>query len=203
MPFTFTQCTTDDGIFFSGLCEIQPRVFPDSRGYFFECYSERDFIGAGLDMKFVQDNQSGSVAGVLRGLHFQTLHPQGKLVRAVEGDVYDVAVDLRQGSPTFGKYYGVVLSSVKQNQFYIPQGFAHGFYVLSTKAVFAYKCTDFYHPEDEGGIPWNDPAIGIDWNSAAPGLTPLLADKDQHYTAFDPHGAYFDRSGRWMETDNL
>ena len=129
MSFEFKPCTLSDGTQIQGLYEIQPKVFGDVRGYFFEVYSERDFFAAGLTMKFVQDNQSASTKGVLRGLHFQTQHPQGKLVRAVSGRVYDVAVDIRNGSPTFGRYYGVILDSEKQNEFYIPQGFAHVFYV--------------------------------------------------------------------------
>ena len=193
MSFEFKKCPIE------GLYEIQPKVFGDSRGYFFEVYSERDFFEAGLTMKFVQDNQSSSSGGVLRGLHFQTLHPQGKLVRAVSGKVYDVAVDLRCGSPTFGKWHGVILDSEKQNQFYIPQGFAHGFYVLSETAVFAYKCTDFYHPEDEGGLMWNDPQIGVDWTSIAPGLTPKLSDKDTKHPAFDAGKKYFDIHGKWIK----
>lgn len=149
-------------------------------------------------MKFVQDNQSSSSKGVLRGLHFQTKHPQGKLVRAVEGKVYDVAVDLRNGSPTFGKYYGVVLDAEKQNQFYIPEGFAHGFYVLSEHAVFAYKCTDFYHPEDEGGIMWNDATVGIEWDKIAPGLEPLLSEKDKKHPSFSTSEKYFDLNAKWI-----
>ena len=145
MAFEFKKCIVD-GTEVEGLWEIQPKIFGDARGYFLESYSEKDFFAAGLTMKFVQDNQSKSSKGVLRGLHFQTQHPQGKLVRALEGCVYDVAVDLRKGSKTFGKYYGVVLDAEKQNQFYIPEGFAHGFYVLSDTAIFAYKCTDFYDP---------------------------------------------------------
>lgn len=192
MPFEFKKCPIE------GLYEIQPKVFGDKRGYFFEVYSEKDFTAAGLDMVFVQDNQSASTAGVLRGLHFQTLHPQGKLVRAVEGKVYDVAVDLRKGSATFGKYYGVVLDSEKQNQFYIPKGFAHGFYVLSEHAVFAYKCTDFYHPEDDAGLMWNDPQIGVDWTSVAPGLKPLLSEKDTNHPQFSKDTDYFDMNGKWI-----
>lgn len=192
MPFEFKKCPIE------GLYEIQPKVFGDKRGYFFEVYSEKDFKAAGLDMVFLQDNQSASTAGVLRGLHFQTLHPQGKLVRAVEGKVYDVAVDLRKDSATFGKYYGVVLDSEKQNQFYIPKGFAHGFYVLSEHAVFAYKCTDFYHPEDDAGLMWNDPQIGIDWTSVAPGLKPLLSEKDMKHPQFSKDIDYFDLNGKWI-----
>lgn len=197
MPFEFKKCKTDDTEI-SGLYEIQPKVFGDSRGYFFEVYSERDFFEAGLTMKFVQDNQSSSTRGVLRGLHFQTQHPQGKLVRAVSGRVYDVAVDLRKDSPSFGKYYGVVLDSEKQNQFYIPEGFAHGFYVLSDSAVFAYKCTDFYDPKGEGGLMWNDPAIGIDWKSVAPEIEPILSEKDCKHPAFNANGKYFDMNAKWI-----
>ena len=197
MAFEFRKCAVD-GAEIPGLYEIQPKVFDDSRGYFFEVYSERDFFQAGLKMKFVQDNQSSSSKGVLRGLHFQTKRPQGKLVRAVSGRVYDVAVDLRNGSPTFGKYYGVILDAEKQNQFYIPKGFAHGFYVLSDDAVFAYKCTDFYDPKGEGGLMWNDPTIGIDWKAVAPEIEPLLSDKDTKHPAFDLNGEYFDINGVWI-----
>ena len=192
MPFTFTKCPIE------GLWEVQPKVFGDKRGYFFEVYSEKDFKEAGLNMNFVQDNQSSSFRGVLRGLHFQKIHPQGKLVRAVQGRVYDVAVDLRKGSETFGRYHGVILDSEKQNQFYIPEGFAHGFYVLSESAVFAYKCTDFYHPEDEGGIMWNDPTIGIDWKSIAPDIEPVLSEKDTRHPCFSKDGLYFDLNSKWI-----
>lgn len=176
-----------------GLFAIQPKVFGDARGYFFESYSERDFEAAGLAMHFVQDNQSKSTKGVLRGLHFQKTHPQGKLVRVISGEVFDVAVDLRSGSPTFGKWEGVLLSGEKQNQFYISRGFAHGFLVLSDEAVFAYKCTDFYHPEDEGGIRWDDPSIGVKWPET--GMAPLLSAKDLVHPAFDPKKSYFDLNG--------
>ena len=143
-----------------GLYIIEPAVHGDSRGYFTETYNKRDMEEAGLNMNFVQDNQSMSVKGVLRGLHFQKQYPQGKLVRVIRGTVFDVAVDLRTGSKTYGKWFGVELSE----QFYISEGFAHGFLVLSDVAEFCYKVTDFYHPGDEGGIAWNDPSIGIDWN---------------------------------------
>ena len=198
MPFTFNKCITENGIEFPGLYEITPKIFGDSRGYFLETYSEKDFSAAGLTMKFVQDNQSSSSKGVLRGLHFQKHHPQGKLVRSLQGQVYDVAVDLREGSPTFGKYYGMVLDSEKQNMFYIPEGFAHGFCVLSDFAIFTYKCTDFYHPEDEGGLMWNDPAIGIRWEDIIPGLVPLLSQKDTAHPAFDAGKNYFDAKGSWI-----
>lgn len=146
-----------------GVYIIETGVFKDDRGYFMETYNYNDFKAAGLDMVFVQDNQSKSKKGVLRGLHFQKNHPQGKLVRVIKGEVYDVAVDLRKGSKTYKKYVGVILSEENKKQFYIPEGFAHGFLVLSDTAEFCYKCTDFYHPEDEGGLAWNDPSIGIKW----------------------------------------
>ena len=160
-----------------GLCVIEPTVHRDARGYFVETYNANDMKEAGLDMVFVQDNQSRSSHGVLRGLHFQKQFPQGKLVRVLQGSVYDVAVDLRKDSKTFGKWYGVELTEENMKQFYIPEGFAHGFYVMSDVAVFAYKCTDFYHPGDEGGILWSDPEIGIDW-PIPEGETPLVSEKD-------------------------
>ncbi|MBQ9029647.1 dTDP-4-dehydrorhamnose 3,5-epimerase [Candidatus Saccharibacteria bacterium] len=152
---------TETGI--EGLKVIEPAVFPDERGYFMETYSERDFAEAGITCKFVQDNQSGSSFGVLRGLHFQKEHPQAKLVRVVFGSVWDVAVDLRENSPTFGKWYGVLLSAENKKQFFIPKGFAHGFVVLSGRAEFTYKCDDFYAPGDEGGLLWDDKEVGIKW----------------------------------------
>jgi len=157
-----TKCEKN-GKVIRGLYEIEPAVHRDDRGYFVETYSRRDFEEEGLDLEFVQDNQSRSVRGVLRGLHYQKEHPQGKLVRVLSGSVFDVAVDLRKDSETFGLWYGVELTEENMKQFYIPEGFAHGFAVLSEEAVFAYKCTDFYHPGDEGGLRWNDPAIGITW----------------------------------------
>ncbi|MCI8711996.1 MAG: dTDP-4-dehydrorhamnose 3,5-epimerase [Ruminococcus sp.] len=149
-----------------GLYVIEPTVHGDSRGYFVETYNQKDMHEAGLDMVFVQDNQSMSTKGVLRGLHFQKQHPQGKLVRVIRGRVFDVAVDLRSDSGTYGKWYGVELTEENKKQFYISEGFAHGFLVLSDVAEFCYKCTDFYRPGDEGGLAWNDPEIGIEW----PGL---------------------------------
>ena len=146
-----------------GLCVITPAVHGDVRGYFMETYSERDMREAGIDVRFVQDNQSMSVKGVLRGLHFQKQYPQTKLVRVVRGAVFDVAVDLRAKSETYGKWYGVTLSAENKKQFLIPKGFAHGFLVLSDEAEFCYKCDDFYHPNDEGGLAWNDPEIGVEW----------------------------------------
>ena len=146
-----------------GLCVIAPAVHGDARGYFMETCNQRDMEENGLNMVFVQDNQSRSTKGVLRGLHFQKQFPQGKLVRVISGTVFDVAVDLRGGSETFGKWFGVELTAENKKQFYIPEGFAHGFLVLSDTAEFCYKCTDFYRPEDEGGLAWNDPKIGIAW----------------------------------------
>lgn len=152
-----TKCPID------GLYIIEPAVHGDSRGYFMETYSQRDMAEAGLNMVFVQDNQSMSTKGVLRGLHFQKEFPQGKLVRVIRGSVFDVAVDLRSGSATYGQWYGVELTAENKKQFYISEGFAHGFLVLSDEAEFCYKVTDFYHPGDEGGLAWNDPEIGIEW----------------------------------------
>ena len=146
-----------------GLYIIEPAVHGDSRGYFMETYSQRDMAEAGLNMVFVQDNQSMSTKGVLRGLHFQKEFPQGKLVRVIRGSVFDVAVDLRSGSETYGQWFGVELTAENKKQFYISEGFAHGFLVLSDEAEFCYKVTDFYHPGDEGGLAWNDPEIGIEW----------------------------------------
>ncbi len=178
----------------AGLCIITPTVHGDQRGYFMETYNKNDMEEAGLNMEFVQDNQSCSVKGVLRGLHFQKQFPQGKLVRVIKGSVFDVAVDLRPGSETYGKWFGVELTEENKKQFYIPEGFAHGFLVLSDIAEFCYKCTDFYHPGDEGGLAWNDPSIGITWpqvqgdyngTASADGYTlsdgtPLtLSEKDQ------------------------
>lgn len=178
-----------------GLHIIEPAVHGDSRGYFMETYNKRDMEEAGLCMNFVQDNQSMSTKGVLRGLHFQINFPQGKLVRVIKGKVFDVAVDIRKGSKTYGKWYGVELSTENKKQFYISEGFAHGFLVLSDIAEFCYKVTDFYHPNDESGIAWNDPDIGINWgvvgeyNGTAdcagytlPDGTPLImSDKDKKW----------------------
>lgn len=163
-----------------GLYVIEPEVREDARGYFMETYNYRDMQEKGLDMVFVQDNQSKSRRGVLRGLHFQIDHPQGKLVRVIKGRVFDVAVDLRQGSATYGKWHGVELSEENKKQFYVPEGFAHGFLVLSDEAEFCYKCTDFYHPGDEGGIAWNDPEIGIEW-PLEEGMQVILSERDKEW----------------------
>lgn len=179
-----------------GLCVIAPSVHGDNRGYFMETYSQRDMEEAGIHIQFVQDNQSMSTKGVLRGLHFQKQYPQTKLVRAIKGSVFDVAVDLRSGSATYGKWYGVLLTEENKKQFLIPKGFAHGFLVLSDTAEFCYKCDDFYHPNDEGGLAWNDPKIGIAWPSLqgsyngtasangytlADGTPLLISEKDQKW----------------------
>ena len=183
-----------------GLYVIRPAVFKDERGYFSETYNLRDMEEAGLNMRFVQDNQSGSSKGVLRGLHFQKHYPQGKLVRVIRGSVYDVAVDLRKDSKTYGQWYGIELSAENALQFYISEGFAHGFLVLSDEAEFCYKCTDFYHPGDESGLAWNDPKIAVQWphvtgeykgTASAEGYCmedghPLiLSEKDQHWPGID------------------
>ena len=179
-----------------GLCVITPAVHGDSRGYFMETYSQRDMEEAGFDVTFVQDNQSMSTKGVLRGLHFQKNYPQTKLVRVIKGSVFDVAVDLRKDSETYGKWFGVELTEENKKQFLIPKGFAHGFLVLTDTAEFCYKCDDFYHPNDEGGLAWNDPEIGVGWpqlkgeykgTASAEGYTledgtPLnLSEKDQKW----------------------
>ena len=164
-----------------GLCIIEPAIYGDARGYFTETYNYNDMAAEGLDLTFVQDNQSASRQGVLRGLHFQINYPQDKLVRVIKGEVYDVAVDLRKGSPTFGKWYGIRLSDENKLQFFVPKNFAHGFIVLSEYAEFCYKVTDFYHPNDEGGIMWNDPDLGVDWPMPE-GFTEadlILSDKDK------------------------
>ena len=164
-----------------GVVVIEPTVFGDDRGYFMETYQIDDFAAAGIDKPFVQDNQSMSTKGVLRGLHFQKQYPQGKLVRAIRGGVFDVAVDLRANSKTYGKWFGVELTAENKKMFYIPEGFAHGFVVLTDEAEFAYKCTDFYHPGDEGGLLWSDPEIGVDW-PIEPGMELIISDKDKKWS---------------------
>lgn len=158
-----------------GVLLIEPKVFGDRRGFFMETFQAERYRQAGIELDFVQDNLSRSTQGVLRGLHYQLNHPQGKLVSVISGEVFDVAVDIRQGSPTFGQWYGAVLNDENHRQLYVPPNFAHGFCVLSDTVDFQYKCTDYYHPEDEIGVIWNDPAIGIDW----PIDDPMLSDKDK------------------------
>ena len=175
--FKFTK-TSIEGVYI-----IEPTVFGDDRGYFMETYNYNDYKEAGIDQVFVQDNQSASKKGVLRGLHFQINYPQDKLVRAIRGEVFDVAVDLRPGSKTYGQWYGVLLSEENKKQFFIPKNFAHGFVVLSDYAEFAYKCTDFYHPNDEGGLAWNDPQIGVEW-PIPEGMELTLSDKDKKWGSF-------------------
>ena len=165
-----------------GLVVIKPTVFGDDRGFFMETYQKDEFVRAGIDKEFVQDNHSKSSKGVLRGLHFQTENTQGKLVRVISGEVYDVAVDCRPASKTFGQWFGVVLSSENKMQFYIPEGFAHGFLVLSDEAEFVYKCTDVYNPGAEGGIPYDDPTVNVQWPQVDCPLK--LSENDKHHTPF-------------------
>ncbi len=172
-----------------GLCVIEPTVHDDSRGYFMETYSQRDMEEAGIDIVFVQDNQSCSTKGVLRGLHYQKKHPQDKLVRVINGAVFDVAVDLRENSNTFGKWYGILLTDENKKQFLIPKNFAHGFIVLSDVAEFCYKVTDFWYPNDEGGLMWNDLDIGIEW-MIPDGMKEeelVLSDKDRNNLKFSDY----------------
>lgn len=178
--FIFTETSIE------GVKIIDVKSYGDERGYFMETYKRPDFVGGGIGCEFVQDNQSCSTKGVLRGLHFQIEHPQAKLVRVVSGEVFDVAVDLREGSATYGKWEGVVLSAENRRQFFIPRGFAHGFLVLSDTAEFCYKCDDVYHPNDEGGLMWNDPEIGIEWpalddDEALDAAKLTLSDKDRRH----------------------
>ena len=171
-----------------GVKVVDVKLYGDARGGFMETYREENFVAGGIEASFVQDNQSSSVQGVLRGLHFQIEHPQAKLVRVISGTVFDVAVDLREGSPTWGQWEGVVLTAENRRQFFVPRGFAHGFLVLSETAEFCYKCDDIYHPGDEGGIMWNDPELGIEWPAflGEKTLDPvkvILSDKDKIHPA--------------------
>ena len=183
--FNFIKTEIED------LYVIEPTVFGDHRGYFMETYNQKEFEEASLDMIFVQDNESRSKKGVLRGLHFQKTKPQGKLVRVIEGEVFDVAVDLRRSSKTFGQWYGVLLTAENKKQFYVPEGFAHGFVVLSETATFVYKCTQLYDPTDEGGLMWNDPEIGINWQIPK-GMEILLSEKDKMNPMLKDLGFAFD-----------
>lgn len=177
-----------------GVIVIQPQVFGDNRGYFMETYKKADFAAAGINKEFVQDNESASTKGVLRGLHFQKEHTQGKLVRVIRGEVYDVAVDVRPGSSTFGKWVGLTLSSEKKNMLYIPEGFAHGFLVLSDVAEFIYKCTDVYDPSSEGGIPWNDPSIAVEWPELD--IPYNMSEKDGKHSPFVSQD--FSWASKWL-----
>lgn len=176
--FQIEQCGQIEGLYL-----IQPTVFGDNRGYFMETYNYNEFKELGLDMVFVQDNQSKSTKGVLRGMHYQKEHTQGKLVRVISGKVYDVVVDIRKDSKTYGQWYGATLSAEEKNMMYVPEGFAHGFYVLSDTAEFLYKCTDFYDPSSEAGIMWNDSTIRIDW-PIPEGETPIISEKDTKHPNF-------------------
>lgn len=198
MKLKVSECYLSSGIKISGLYEIQPQVYTDSRGYFLEFYNEKDFEEAGLSVSFVQDNQSKSVKGVLRGLHFQKENTQAKLIRVSYGKVYDVVVDLREGSQTFGKFYGTILDSEKQNMLYVPKGFAHGFLVLSDYAETIYKCSDYYNPKSESGIKWNDSKLAINWNDFINPDEIILSDKDKNNPAFDASKKYFDLNGKWL-----
>lgn len=173
-----------------GLKVITPNVIGDARGYFMETYQYEDFKAAGIDVTFVQDNQSASKKGVLRGLHFQIHHPQDKLVRVIKGEVYDVAVDLRKDSPTFGQWHGVLLSEENKKQFFVPKGFAHGFLVLSDYAEFCYKCSDFYHPGDEGGLKYDDPDLGVEW-PIPEGMELTLSDRDKVWGGIEEYKASY------------
>jgi len=161
-----------------GVLIVEPKVFGDQRGFFMESFQRQRYRDAGIDTEFVQDNTSFSVRRTLRGLHYQYPNAQAKLVQVLQGEIYDVAVDIRQGSPTFGRWTGVILSGENQRQFFLPQGFAHGFCVMSATALFMYKCSAYYAPEDEGGICWNDPELGIPW----PIQTPILSERDNAFT---------------------
>lgn len=182
---TVEECIVD-GMVIEGLKVITPQVCGDNRGYFMETYQYNDFKEAGIGQVFVQDNQSSSRKGVLRGLHFQIDYPQDKLVRVIRGEVFDVAVDLRKGSPTFGKWHGEILTEENKKQFFIPKNFAHGFLVLSEAAEFCYKCSDFYHANDEGGIYYADPEIGIEW-PIPEGMELIMSDKDTKWAGFSAY----------------
>lgn len=188
MSFTFEKTKLP------GVIIIQPQIFGDSRGYFMETFKKNDYAEAGIDKEFVQDNESSSTKGVLRGLHFQKNHTQGKLVRVTHGEVFDVAVDVRPGSETYGQWEGVILSSEKKNMFYIPEGYAHGFLVLSDTAEFVYKCTDVYDPSSEGGIPWNDKSINVGWPELdVPYKTSEKDEKHEEFAAQD-----FSWAAKWL-----
>lgn len=177
-----------------GVVIIRTQIHSDSRGYFMETYKKSDFAAAGIDREFIQDNESSSTKGVLRGLHFQKNHTQGKLVRVARGEVFDVAADIRPGSETYGQWVGVTLTGEKKNMLYIPEGFAHGFLVLSDTAEFVYKCTDVYDPDSEGGIPWNDPDIAVEWPELD--CDYKTSDKDGKHPGFTEQS--FEWAARWL-----
>ena len=180
-----------------GLIIAEPKIFGDSRGYFLETYSEKYFYESGINKKFVQDNMSKSIKGVIRGLHFQKKYCQAKLVTVIYGEVYDIAVDLRNDSKTFGKYFGVLLNEENKKQFFIPKGFAHGFAVLSDTVIFSYKCSDYYHPEEENGIIYNDKNIAINWGDYISNDF-IVSDKDLSLSDFDYNKKYFSLTGEWI-----
>lgn len=180
-----------------GLVIAEPKIFEDSRGYFLETYSEKYFYKSGINEKFVQDNMSKSIKGVIRGLHFQKKYCQAKLVTVIYGEVYDIAVDLRNDSKTFGKYFGVLLNEENKKQFFIPKGFAHGFVVLSDTVIFSYKCSDYYHPEEENGIIYNDKNIAINWGDYISNDF-IISDKDLSLSDFDYNKKYFSLTGEWI-----
>ena len=188
--FKFEQCGNIEGLYL-----VEPQVFSDERGYNLEAYHAGSFRDAGLDMVFVQDNLSMSAKGTLRGRHFQKNYQQGKLVCVVSGEVFDAVVDIRDGSRTYGQWFGTVLSAVKKNMLYVPEGFAHGFLVLSDTAVFSYKLSDYYHPEDESGIPWNDETIGIRW-PIPKDMTILTSERDSRHPAFGEGSALKPKKNR-------
>lgn len=188
--FKFEQCGNIEGLYL-----VEPQVFSDERGYNLEAYHAGSFREAGLDMVFVQDNLSMSAKGTLRGMHFQKNYQQGKLVCVVSGEVFDAVVDIRDGSRTYGQWFGTVLSAVKKNMLYVPEGFAHGFLVLSDTAVFSYKLSDYYHPEDESGIPWNDETIGIRW-PIPKDMTILTSERDSRHPAFGEGSALKPKKNR-------
>ena len=198
MKFKLSDCLLPNGIKIQGLYEIQPQLYTDDRGFFLEYYNQKDFYEAGLTMKFVQDNHSKSSYGVLRGLHFQKENTQGKLIRIIHGKVYDVVVDLRKNSESFGRYFGIILDSEKQNMLYVPKGFAHGFLVLSESAETIYECSDFYNPSAESGIDWQDPMLAINWSDYINLENIILSEKDKKNPPFDKSKNYFDLDGKWI-----
>ncbi len=198
MEYTLKNCINSKGKTFSGLYEIEPHIFSDSRGLFLEAYNEKDFFSDKLTYKFIQDNFSRSKQNVIRGLHYQKRHSQAKLIHLTHGKIYDLAIDLRNESETFGSYYGTILDAEKYNMLYIPKGFAHGFVVLSDYADTLYKCSDFYQPDEEAGIIWNDNNLSINWKDFINEDNILLSDKDKKYPSFDCSKKYFDMTGEWI-----